>query len=629
VSIYPSLARWSEPQQFVPLPEADRVVLYSSFTADHLRWLAAQPKLTTLTVAMTDDQSLTDLNPLSASSSLRSLRILRAAGDSSSEPLAWPPNLEVLDLQGTRPLARERLTVLSRLPHLHTLAVRLHAEPPSPELPADVMATLNSFPALRRLYLVEAPDGSVRETQRTLTRVSVRAATWDSRRGFWVPVACLVVGLMVLFPAVALSPQFAGPSSMLLPGYRVPHAAVGGGLVAAGLAITIGLLRFGGVDWLAAGGLCGAVVALSLLFPVLLRRLDPGMTGFMHPGMFTFFGLLVFVWPTAVPLIGWGEVDWFLRGERPWLSAALIVTGALAAAYTARWLTTLYRRLEECGRGGSPLGLDLARWQAWAANLQDPILADRKGWLTAFDRRLDAAAFRAPGDAAGRRRRLAAGAQFTPLGASVVTAIMCGVCFAYIAITAYFRGDFASLDRQMVAMGFGCTLAAMVFVSTGVINARRQFHSMELLWPVSRTDWIRDWFVLSVRDLAIPILLAAAGLCVGWWFNVWPIESAASIVPLEVIFVGAVLTVRAAELWQRTYAPNMLAMVACVVCGVIAGVSASLWWVVGSGATAGPAAVEWLRSPTGLWTVALGTLVLAAGLMFGAHRRWLRWELAA
>jgi hypothetical protein len=69
-------------------------------------------------------------------------------------------------------------------------------------------------------------------------------------------------------------------------------------------------------------------------------------------------------------------------------------------------------------------------------------------------------------------------------------------------------------------------------------------------------------------------------------------------------------------------------MVVCVICGAITGVAGSLWWVLGPGATA-VAVFEWLSRPAGLWTLALGTVLLAAGVMYGAHRRWLRWELAA
>ena len=255
-----------QPQVFVPLPKAERVVLHAPFTGEHLRWLAAQPRLTALTLLMADHQSIPDLRPLSASSSLRSLRVvMNNAGDGDGAPMAWPPNLELLDLQGAEPLTRQRLEELSRLPHLHTLAVRLHAPPASPELSDEVTATLLTFPALRHLYVAGTLFGLPRlvtVTQRSLPELQVQPSTYDRSPTvlWWALILCLVMGQWIAILNVLPWPQFVTPSSVLLPGYRTPHVAAGVTLFAVGLVTVVVQLRFAGLDWLIVWCLCGGAV---------------------------------------------------------------------------------------------------------------------------------------------------------------------------------------------------------------------------------------------------------------------------------------------------------------------------------------------------------------------------------
>jgi 1,4-dihydroxy-2-naphthoate octaprenyltransferase len=149
---------------------------------------------------------------------------------------------------------------------------------------------------------------------------------------------------------------------------------------------------------------------------------------------------------------------------------------------------------------------------------------------------------------------------------------------------------------------------------------------MELLWPVSRADWVRDWFVMSASDLAIPIALIAAGVCGGWWFNLWPALPPANWLPLGVMFVGVALGIRATELWVRTCrrptntgAPLLAGMAG----GAAFALGVAAWMLVGPTVSLD----AWLRSLPRLWAVALGILLIAGAVTYTAHRRWLRWEV--
>ena len=635
VAIRPALA---EPQQqvFVPLAKARSVTLYAPFTAEHLRWLAAQPKLTALTLEMTDDQSITDLHPLSSSSSLRSLRVrMRNAGDGDGAPMAWPPNLELLDLQGADPLTPQRVEELRRLPHLHTLAVRLHDQHAPSALSDEMIATLQSFPALRKLYVTEAPaqlPHLVQETRRALPALQVRPSTYNDSRAWWVLILCLVVGQLVAILHMLQWPPFATPASVLLPGYRTPHVAVGVTLFAVGLGTVAGLLRFAGADWLTACALCGGAATMFALMPF-----DVETPGFTRPRLFLFLEVRVFLM-ALLGVIALEELDWFLRGERPWISAALILSGVLLVTYTVKRLPTAYRRIEERGRGGSPLGLDPVAWQAWAATTRPNVIRqlmeaqagkgpDETGKLpavgqrraTGFDRRMNAAAPCAPGDPEGRRRLWVAGAAVTSRFLMACTLVACALFSGCLHVAGYVTGNDPPSSGALVLVPFGFTVVLLICLPAAVAYGRRPFHAMELLWPVSRADWVRDWFVMSARDISLAMLLAAVGAFGGWWFNLWLAPPLADWLPWGLLLVGSAVTLRAAELWLRTFAITWQPALAFPAIVAGAGISGFAVQRLDVGI--------FVSGLPGLWTLAAVSLLVGAGVTYIAHRRWMTWQL--
>jgi hypothetical protein len=389
------------------------------------------------------------------------------------------------------------------------------------------------------------------------------------------------------------------------------------------LGAVIGLLRYAGLDWLTAGGLCGGALAICGLLSALMRRIDPGVPGFTQP--FLAFPVFVFVWPVVLAILWWssGEFDWFLRGEWPGLSAGLILIGGLLTADMAGWLTTLARRVEEFGKGGCPLGMDFQAWQVWAMTAAEHRKQQEwQFWLTGLDQRLNALATGAPLDGRSRRRLWEAGSMVTPLRATLFMLAITVATFASFAIVAYLAGDVPNLDPKLLVGGFVYSAVMAMYLPAVYKYLRRPYYSVELLRPVSRTDWVRDWFTLSAYELTIPFGLVVAGALVGWRLQIWPVPAAAYWLPLALLFGGSFFILWAAELWLLTYhwsaiaAAFGLAIIACVMFGL--SISSNRF-----------AFEAWLQSLQGVWTLAVGSLLLGAGLAYGAHRRWLRWELAA
>ncbi|HUQ69034.1 MAG TPA: hypothetical protein VM165_05900, partial [Planctomycetaceae bacterium] len=418
LTAYTPLSDWRTTDQIATLPNLESVEMFALVNGDDVAWLAEQPNLSSLSLLMTQDLSADELSRLSASPSLRHLRVLEAAGYRTEDAVAWPPNLEVLDLMGAHELSVRRLGELSRLPKLHTLAVRLNPKHPSSKLPEEAIAALKSFPALRTLYLLEMPHlypDLASEAQRALPGLRVRPSTYDANRVSRLTAMCLMVSLWGTAVAVMLSPQFVAPQSLLLPSYRAPHVGMAGIVLSTGLAVVISLLLLAGTDLLTALGLCGGTLTFVKLMIAFLSRIEPGLPGFTQP----FMALPVFVF-TVPMLMGllWlspGEVDWFLCGEKPWLSATLLVTGLVLAWDSGRWLTSLYRGVEAAGRGGCPMAmLDFEGWKVWsltASRVKQP--SNWQHFLTGSEQRFDAVTSEPLHTARDRRRMWDVGTEIT------------------------------------------------------------------------------------------------------------------------------------------------------------------------------------------------------------------------
>ncbi|MDZ4686740.1 MAG: hypothetical protein SH850_16835 [Planctomycetaceae bacterium] len=626
LTAYTPLSDWRTSDQIATLPNLESVEMFTPASGDDLAWLATQPKLSSQSLLMTQNLLAVDLSRLSASQSLRHLRVLEAAGYRTEDAVAWPPNLEVLDLMGAHELPVRRLEELSRLPKLHTLAVRLNPRHPSSKLPEDAIAALTSFPALRNLYLLEMshlyPD-LASEAQRALPGLRVRPSTYDANRVSRLTAMCLVVSVWAAAVAVMLSPQFVAPQSLLLPGYRAPHVWMAVLILATGLAVVIGLLLVAGTDLLTALGLCGGTLTFVGLMIAFLGRIEPGLPGFTQPLM----ALPVFVFTVPV-LMGFlwlspGEVDWFLRGEKPWLSETLLVTGLVLTWDSGRWLTSLYRGVETAGRGGCPMAmLDFGGWKTWSLTInQSKRPSSWRYLLTGSEQRFDAVTSEPLHRAADRRRLWDAGTEITSRRAGLFMVLVSLVVFAGI----FAWGNFVSgveFEPEMLVGGLAYAAVMTIYLPAMFTYGRLPFFPMEVLRPVSRADWVADWFTMTAYDLLTPMAASVVASVLAAWLKQSSLPAIPYWPPICLLFCGVWLSIWGAELWLLTYRWAGIAVVVALL-----NMAGGMFAMSVSSSRFGWEA--WMNSLPGVWTFAVASVLLGGCLLLGARRRWLTWELGA
>jgi hypothetical protein len=466
----------------------------------------------------------------------------------------------------------------------------------------------------------------IHEAQRVLPGVTVRPAEYDQMRVSRLTGLVLLLSAWAALVGVILSPQFVIAPSVLLPGYRRPHVLAAAVVLLVGVAVTVGLMLFAGANLLTALGLCGGALTCMGLMVLLFRRLDPGTPGFTQP--FLAFPVFVFTWP-VLQLLAWampGEMDWFLRGEQPGWAALFLVTGVLFTWDAGRWLTSLHRRVEAHGKGGCPLSAwDFEGWKLWtlAAQQYRQPTSGWWDWYTGSERRLAAAVARPATDAAGRRRLWRAGFQFGSFR---------GTAFATIAILGFLGGmagfNILVLGEQplpqgtLIVAGVGYAAFFAIYMPLIFLTQRQACFPQELLRPLSRTDWVRDWFVVSAVDVSPALAMAVLAFAVAWWQGLAPVPPPAYWLPIMTLFVAGWVTLWAGGLWLMTYRWSAVVLV------LLIAMVGSFLFALGVASQALTASA-WVASLTGTWTIAVVTLLLAAGLSLGARHRWLTREFAA
>jgi hypothetical protein len=628
ISAYAELTEWRASLQNATLPKLEAVTLIAS-RPDDLAWLALQPKLSTLKLMTIDKLSAADLSVLSEARGLRRLSVVDDVTYRTAEAIAWPPNLEVVDLSTSHGLTVQRLRELSQLPRLHTLSIRLQPVDQSSQLPDDVVAALRSFPALRRLYLLEMPTvypELIHEAQRALPGIAVRPATYDEVRVSRLTGLVLLLSAWTALVGVMLSPQFVIAPSVLLPGYRRPHVLAATVVFLVGLAVTLGLMSFAGGNLLASVGLCGGALTFIGLMVLWMRRIDPGTPGFTQP--FLAFPVFVFTVP-LLQLMIWampGEMDWFLRGEQPGWAAALTLSGVLLTLDAGRWLTSLHRRVEAHGRGGCPLSAgDFEGWKVWALTAQQhrQPTSGWWDWYTGAERRLAAAIEHPATDAAGRRRLWRAGFQIGSLRGTTFATISILIFLGGLTVfNILFVGEHPLRPGTLIAAGLGYAAFFAIYMPLIFLTQRQPCFPLELLRPVTRTDWVRDWFVVSAVDVSPGLVLAALALAVAWWQGLAPVPPPAHWPPIAALFLGGWVALWSGGLWLMTYRWAAIGLV------VLLSMAGSFLFALGV-TSQRFVAYAWATSLAVTWTLAMTLLLLAAGLFFGARHRWQTREFAA
>ncbi|MFO0930011.1 MAG: hypothetical protein U0736_23800 [Gemmataceae bacterium] len=551
--------------------------------------------------------------------------------------LRWPANLRWLSVAGYERFPLARYEEWRQLPHLTSLLLQMSRDGGPDGFPADVVACLDAFPGAPTVYLHDyaGDDGPwAIAAQPQFRRVAIRPARAPKRRldvAFW---AFFLALLPTALAAVQLSGQGVLPWAVLTPGYPRPHMAVAACIWLTGAAVSVGLMMWLGVALLAAVAVSGCGPLYFAAWERLFRRESTGQAGYA-PGGLALLPILLLMPMLFVIQFGLqmvppvaGALDWFLAGQRPWLAAAWVVANVVVAGRLLRRLGTIVRPAAAAGLYDVPLGLfDVAGWTRVMAPWQGRRLEQQARWNPIWlardrrlDRRLDA------GPATTRRQRVTlwiAGLPMQPLDLVWLVLVVSVVQMAAFGGMAWYNTDVTFLPHVLwmpVVQGGGMFLVFPLFQLSG----RRKQLPHELLWPVSRRDWMLDWFVAQARLLAPGATLLLAGGGALWWSVGAPTLTPAAVAGLAGSGVAALVLIWAGGLLLGTFASITAAVILLSL--FVGGLSGSLMSI-----TALTPAVVGDRPPVEATTVvaliALGMGVVSAVVTATMLYRWRTWEV--
>ena len=610
------------------IPQLESLTILSKITDQQLTLLCTLHNLRSLTLY--DGNSLTaeGLRAWKSQPRLEYLRVLGLNVGHASTSLDWPPNVQTLICDDTRGVVVQRLDEWRQLSKLTTLSTRLI--PGENGMSDENLHSLKRFPTLKSLFVQELGPHYphlVSDLQSALPNLRVRPNSFDPGIGL-LAVIILTCGLYALiFMAEQMLSQLSTTASLLMPqfvrSHLIPVIAVM--LLTAGL--SFGLDLFAGCSVLASTGLCLAFMLILATWARLFRFLQsqtvslmPGLNSFQiltSSGMF--FPTCLFFLPNSVG----SEFDWFLRGELPWLSVAMLAGSLWGAVDLLRWLVGLNRELEESGGGNVPLGmLDFGGWTDWGKGLA--ALRAGEGKRVPYAQRCM--------DSKNDRfiEQLQAGNPVTTLQLwrlgcvasstdwlQAITLVIVGIWIA----AAFLVPDTLSQFKQMPAFTGFQTLAMGLLLPLAFAFQRRPMQEIELLRPVTRRDWVTTWFN-GVAFEILPVLVV--GLVFGeimLWSGTLGIWTVTDALLATVIFLGILSVVFSFGMWALTLN--------------------SLWKIALAGFLGYCALLSCLITPPGLqfqkiewWHTPIIMVPLIAGLYLTAgvgfwiaRRSWMNWEV--
>lgn len=609
-------------------PRLKSLELMIPISAEELRQVARLPGLQGLTLLMSQGLAAAELSVLAEAESLTYLKVIEATGyDLALEEIHWPPHLQQLCLQGPRGLPLRRLKELQALPELRTLSVRLDPVHPTSELSDDVVATLHQFPKLQRLYLEEMghlyPD-LVSQAQRELPGIAVRPADYDRQRLMHAQVTMVLLGCWLSLIMIQLSAQFVGPQSLMLPGYRRAHLKVAAAVLILAVLLNGALVLYHGLSVFSGLGLFGFATTFSWLMTRVYRSSEGAVPGLTQP--FLAFPILMFLTLTGLLLIYFhpGDIDWWLRGQLPLWSLLFIAAGVYGLYDMTCWMLELPRLVEASNRGGVPLGtLDIKGWQAWQLrSLKSPSVrtAHWQEFMTGVNQRLESTLNKAQGVA--RRRRLWTACEQATLTRMIVMAVVITSLFTVVLVL--WKED-AWNDPLFAVRLCGGILGYVTMMSVlfplMLLFQRHQTMAIELLRPVSRRDWICDWFQISVCRMLPAMISSGILIGMGWWYQIVPVQSPAMWSGIVAIWAAVWFLLLGVGMWLISYrwAPYAMVVLFPIAMPLVMAVSV------------GPLqqfAVAWSSQASRLWLIAAALLMLGGLTLRMAWRRWWTWELA-
>ncbi len=542
---------------------------------------------------------------------------LRGTGLDAGMLLPPLPALEACGI-GRRHLEENLTTLAAGSPRLHSLALETF---PEFQFTPGMLAALRQMPALRTVFIAAAvrPEDEpamarqVVELGRAVPQVRVRPGSYSTKRVRAVGSATFALaGISWLFWFQAAT-LLATPLAWMLPRRFPPHAVWPTAVAAAGSAAFFILCHSLGVAWLPAAGLALFAVGVGMYGPVFddmpgwPTRLTRLAIGADYAGGLLIGGTFMGARATA---------DRWLMGYEPAAAVALVVVAAAALGWKIARVARLPRILSEGGREAAVV-LSTGGGQPVSPTGH----ADRRWWMhdVPIDRQLTRPLPTATSAAAGFADMLRRPQSRLTAQLNVAVAIVPGMLGGLAAISSESSQSLMALVERVPQLltGFAWISAAVAVSQTaGMWWQRRSSLMLDFLRPVSRRDYWLGLRAAVARDLAPPLVVAAAGVvgAVMWWGQ-------GRMLPWLVSGLGFVGVVAVAHAMVLLIAigrrPLVTATIATVVLVVAAfGLLATVFESISYGWYGEPLPVPWWRAVAG------AAVLLAAGLAIRAAVLW-------
>ena len=596
--------------------------------------------LKSLILHRNDVMTIDDFRQLAQAESLEELSLADAKVLSDPAEMEWPRSLRSLTLSVYHPLPLARLQEWRQLPQLKSLILDIPADLRSKVLTSEIIAELDQFPQRPTLFLGdtrEADGESALAMQPLFQKLAVRPRRVPKVRLTAAMYAYLLLLIPTAFGIYQLATQSLQPLMILAPGTRRPHQAFAAACWIAGSLVAVLLLMICGVQWSAALALAASGVLSYIVLQGLMQH-SRGIeqVGFAHPVIVVLPLMLigiVFGLGAALlhfyPPIG-GEIDWFLRGRYPFAAVSVALAGPVAAAILLRKIVRIQRAAQEVGVGQVPMSaLDWGGWNTAAA----PIVARKfdtalrvNPVMRARERRIEAALNQGPALTRSQRVRVwMCGVHAHPLDMTFMVTLIGLLQFVVFQGLRNNAGEFR-LERTALITPAIQILMMFLMLPLMSLWIRRRWMPQESLYPLSRSDWRRDWYAVQAYMLVpIPVMLTVLAM-LDWWLGGVINPSRLEMFWGGLAIVAAIIATWALSLIVVTLRTSSLLIMGTVVVAIFLtvitlGMLSRAWPGLDDAAEAA------FKSPSAPLVAVILVAALLAALFFWARQRWSRWEV--
>ncbi len=619
-------------------PRVETVIVWGSpLTGATLRKLIQTHPLKALSIRIAHTTTADDLRSLADADHLELLQLDAIRVMLEPGALSWPKNLRTLSVTAYAPLPIERIQEWRALPRLESLILNVPSTEQASLLAPEIVAELEQFPQRPTLYL-DVPEGSDGQwavaAQSHFRRLAVRPGHVLKSR---TAAACYAFGLVLIplgFSVLQLTGQGLQPWSQFAPGAAQPHQWLAALLWASAGTISTGFASYHGVAWPTALAIpMSGVLSYTACGWLLRHDRSVGLVGLVHPVMaYAPLYFLSFVFVGGLGLFGFyptwgGELDWFLRGRYPALAFAIILIGIWTGRRLLFTLFSVRRIAEEAGTATAPLSMfDFVGWARITQPFAAKQLKGQANWNPLQrNREWRIEATLNAGPALTRAQRVSVwlcGLPMHPFDySSFFVAILIGQSVVFFGVR-QFSFEF-ELPRPALTGAFIQILMMFLFVPMGLIWSRRRWMAHEMLFPISRRDWMLDGFVAQMwLYTPIPFVLATLALTdaiLGGVVSPAPMEVATSLVGL----VYAIIASWAVSLLVVTWSPQRLMWTIAALVGlpfVCVPLFLLIGWLVGNENTT--AFDAFLTAPATITVAVIVALTALMGLIAWARRSW-------